>query len=154
MEALDLPVRLWPKRSRPFMPDTEPGAGTTPGEGLVGRAVVGQDSLDGDAMFRKPGNSALEHTDCGDSFLIRADLGIGETGVVIDDRVNVSGAEIRFVAATLACALRCCLPVPVALPFADEAPAPAIGNVAELRHIDMDQRPRVRGARNDATVPR
>lgn len=144
MEPLDLPVRLRPIRARPFVCDAQPNAGIAPGERSVGRPVVRQHALDSDAALGEPGDRALENTDRGDRPLIGADLGVCDAGVVVDDGVDVSGADVRLVTGvTLARPFRRSLAVPVALLLADESPAASVGDVAELRHVDMDQRSRI-----------
>lgn len=141
MEAFDLAVRLWPVGVRAFAPDPERRVSVSPGVGLVCGAAVGEHTFDGDTAAREPGDSAFENADGGDSFLITADLGVGDAGVIIDDRVDERGAATRFVA-RLALPAPCCraLPVPVSLMPADVTPAAAVWDVAELGHIDMDRR--------------
>ena len=70
------------------------------------------------------------------------DLGVGDTGVVIDDGVDVRLSHQR-VPPLVARLVRGGSAVAVALLSADVAPAPAVGDVAELLHIDVQHRPGV-----------
>lgn len=54
VEAFDLAVGLRPVGAGAFGVDAELGAGVAPGEGPVGRAVVGEDTFDGDAAGGEP----------------------------------------------------------------------------------------------------
>ncbi|GAB3248132.1 hypothetical protein GCM10027448_11320 [Nocardioides dilutus] len=113
--------------------------------GHVGAAVVGEDFLDRHSSFGEPGDCAVEHGDRGDGEFVVMDLGIGDPGVVVDDRVHERSPDLGLAAGVLrAGAVTGGLPVPVALLFAGEAPAAAIGDVAELLDVDVDHRAGVR----------
>ena len=88
MEPLDLPVGLWAVGAGPLVSDVEHGAGVSPGVGTIGRSVVGEDPFDGDAVVSEPCDGAFEHADRGDCLLVRADLDVGDAGVVVDDGVE------------------------------------------------------------------
>ena len=76
------------------MCDAESGARVSPGVGLVGGSVVGENALDGDSVVSEPGNGAFEYSDGGDSPLIGADLEVGDEGLVVDDGVEEGGAPL------------------------------------------------------------
>jgi hypothetical protein len=105
--------------------------------GAVGRAVVGQDPLDGHTAGREPVHRAVQDVDCSGGFLVIADLGIGDPGVVVDDRVDERGPEQRA-AVFVAGLVRCRGAVPAALDASDLAPAAAVGHVAELLDVDVE----------------
>jgi hypothetical protein len=115
-----------------------PGAGLRPVPGAVGRAVVGQDPLDGHTAGREPVHRAVQDVDCSGGFLVIADLGIGDPGVVVDDRVDERGPEQRA-AVFVAGLVRCRGAVPAALDASDLAPAAAVGHVAEFLDVDVEQ---------------
>jgi hypothetical protein len=124
--------------------DAEVGAGVAPGEGPVAAAVVGEHSLDRDAALVEPRHRSIEHADRGGGLLIGADLGIGQAGLVIDDGVHECGADERSgVLAALAGALRRGDGVGFALLTAEELVPAAVGDVAELGDVDVDQGPGV-----------
>ena len=59
----------------------------------VAEGVVGHQSLRGDAVLREEGERALEEAGDGRGSLVVVDLGVGEPGVVVDDRVHVVVAD-------------------------------------------------------------
>ena len=135
--------------------DAQLGAGVAPEVGPVGGAVVGQDAFDGDAAVGEPGDRAAQDPDRGGGLLVVVDLDVGDPGVVVDDGVQVGGADQRV--ADLACApVRSAVagPVLVALLAADVAPAAAVGDVAELLDVDVDQRRRGGRARSGGSARR
>jgi hypothetical protein len=67
------------------------------------------------------------------------DLGVGDPGVVAGDGVRERGAHVRVVVPVAGLAGRGGA-VPVALGAADEPPAAAVGDVAELVDVDVQQR--------------
>lgn len=75
MELRDLAVGLRSVGAGPFVCDLGSSAGVSPGDG------------------------ASEHAGRGDSFIVGADLNVGDTGVVIEagvrDRVHRSGAPVH-----------------------------------------------------------
>ena len=60
VEAFDLAVGLGSPGSGPLVCDAEVGAGVAPQVETVGRAVVGQHALDGDAAFGEPGDGSVQ----------------------------------------------------------------------------------------------
>ena len=69
-------------------------------------------------------------------------FGIGDTGVVVDGGVDIGLAHQRVPPLVLGLVRRGG-PVLLALPAADVTPAPAVGDVAELLHIDVQHGPGV-----------
>src|SRR5690606_35924381 len=63
---------------------------------------------------------------------------VGDAGVVVDDGMQVAGPDQRVVV-LVAGFVRRRGPVLLALLAADVAPTPAVGDLAELLHIDVDQ---------------
>lgn len=59
---------------------------------FVGGTVVGEHSLDGDAASVEPAHCTSQHADSGLGFLVIVDLGVGDSGVIVDDGVNEAGA--------------------------------------------------------------
>lgn len=110
--------------------------------GLVGGAVVREDALDADATVGEPGHRTAENSDRGVGFLFGMDLGVGDARMVVDDRVHEPGTQPWLVTVVpVACAGGGGLAVAFTLNAADEVPTATVGNVAELRDIDVDQRP-------------
>ena len=70
------------------------------------------------------------------------DLGVGDAGVVVDHGVDVGLAHER-IPPLVAGLVGCGGSVAVALLSADVAPAAAVGDVAELLHVDVQHRPGV-----------
>ena len=62
-----------------------------PGVGAVAAAVVGQDPFDGDSAIGEPRDGAFQGADCGGGLLVRADLDVGKSGVVVDDGMQERG---------------------------------------------------------------
>jgi hypothetical protein len=122
VEAFDFPVGLRASGPGELRFDAEVVADVTPGVGAVGGAVVGQDALDGDAVSSEPGHGSLQDADRGFGFLVVVDLGVGDSGVIVDDGVHerVSSGHIACDAAT-AGAQRGGRPVAHALRWADES---------------------------------
>src|SRR5437016_1817159 len=58
--------------------------GLVPGARVVGLSVVGQDPLDGDALFAVPGERSFEEADAVVGVLAREELGVGQTRVIVD----------------------------------------------------------------------
>src|SRR5690625_6525334 len=104
-----------------------------PGMRLVSRAVVGQHAFNGDAVACEPGDRPAQHGDSGDGPFIGADLGVSDTGVVIDHRVHERCADPRpIVRASLTGAPRGRPTVASALFAAEESVATTVGDVGEL----------------------
>ncbi len=109
--------------------------------GPVGRAVVGQDPFDGDAAVGEPGHGAAQDARWRSRRSRRRGSRRRRPGSGRRSRCARTRAHQR-VAVTCCAACRA-----VAARFvspwlaADEAPAAAVGDVAELLDIDVDQRP-------------
>lgn len=89
----------------------------------------------------KPCDSALEHADGGERLLIAADFGVGHAGMVVDDGVHECNSDLGAVSvAAFAGALGCLATVVFALLSTQEFVPTAIGDVAELSDVDVDQR--------------
>ena len=56
----------------------------------VGRAVVGHDALDGDAMASKPAERAVEEGDGAGLALVGQDLAVGEPDGIADGMCRIS----------------------------------------------------------------
>ena len=65
------------------------------------------------------------------------DLGVGQVGVIIDDGVDEGMSQQRLVMLVLS--RRGGLTVPVTVLTTDMAPVPAIGDVAKLLGVNVDQ---------------
>ena len=72
-------------------PDTQ----GSPSVGLIGRAVVGEYALNGDAVIGEPRHCASQDADRGLGLLIVVNLRIGDSRVIVDDGVDVGVAEQR-----------------------------------------------------------
>ena len=140
MESLDLAVGLGAVRPGPLRDDVECSAGVSPGVGAVGRPVVGQDTLHDDPAVSEPGHSPAQHTDGCVGLFVGTDLGLGQAGVIVNDRVDERGADPGPVALTaLAGPLGCLDRVALTLLAAEEFVPAAVGDVGELGDIDTDQ---------------
>jgi len=141
VESLDLPVRLRSIGAGSFVADAERGAGVGPSVCAVGGAVVGEHTLDGDASVGEPGDRSAQDADRGGGFLVGADLCVGDAGVVVDDGVQERGADQGpVVVASLTGSLRLKARVGFALLAREELMPAAVGDVAELGHVDVDHR--------------
>src|SRR3954454_6417620 len=91
-------------------------------------------------MFGEPGDGSVQDRSCGHGLLVVVDLGVGHAGVVVDHGMHEACADPGVVLPRLdAGAVAGGLAVGPALLDADEAPAAAIRDVAELGDIDVDQ---------------
>jgi len=140
VEAFDLAVGLGSIGPCAFGSDTELEAGCCPAAAAVAGTVVRQHSFDAHAAGGEPVDRMTQDGDGGGRGLVVVDLGVGQPGVVIQDGVDVGGADQRAVILVPAGADRSG-PVAFALGSAQVAPTPTVGDVAELLHIDVDQRP-------------
>ncbi|KWU67907.1 hypothetical protein AWW71_29450, partial [Bacillus cereus] len=138
----DLAVGLGPVGAGSFGRDVQFGAGVATCVGDVGAAVVGEHPFDGDAAFGEPGDRALQDPDRGDGFLIGADRGVGEPGVVVDDGVHEPGPESWF-GVLAPSRVGGGDPVGAALGDAHEPVPAAVRDIAEFGHVDVDQRTRI-----------
>lgn len=139
MEAFDLPVGLRPVGARFPDFDSELGAGIAPEVGFVGGAVIGKDSFDHDAASRKPGHCPSKNVDRGGSGFVTVDLGIGDPGMVVDDGVNEAGPDKQAALVVRGTSSRG-PDVPVALLASDESVTPAVWDLRDLLHVDVDHR--------------
>ena len=137
MEAFDLAVGLWSAWTGELRPDTTFGACVSPGVGSVGGTVVREHPFDADAADGEPGHCPFQNTDRSLGFLIVVDLGVSNTGVVIDHGVNerVPHENAAMFASFRAAGRR---PVPIALLSSDESPTAAVGKYpGSLIHVDV-----------------
>jgi len=96
----------------------------------VGPGVVGDQPFDaGDAEVSERRDRAFEECGAGRTLLVGRHLGVGEAGVIVDDRMDVVEPDARLVDSGLM----------VRNELASSAPAAAIGNPAELLHVHVDQ---------------
>lgn len=135
-EPLDLPNGLRAIRPDALVLDAQLRAGVSPQVRLVGAAIARQDPLNRDAARVEPLDRPDQHGGGGDGGFVIMDLGVGDTGVVIDDGMDV-GLAYERVPPLVARLVRCVGAVLLALLLADVAPAPAVGDVAKLLHIDV-----------------
>jgi hypothetical protein len=123
-----------------FGRDAEIRAGLSPQETAVAAAVVGQDPLHSHAAVGEPGDRVAKHRGRCLLGLVVVDLGIGDPGVVIDHGVDERGPELGFAGGGLQPR-----PVPGRLPVREAllatqiSPATAVGDVAELLDVDVDE---------------
>ena len=94
---------------------------------------VGEDPFDGDAVVSEPCDGAFEHADRGDCLLVRADLDVGDAGVIVEHGVQERGADVgmAFLGVSGAGAGGALL-VLLALLLAHVSPAAAVGDVPNL----------------------
>ena len=104
---------------------------------LVGAAIVGQDPLDGGPVGVEPLNSPHQYGGRGEGGFVVVDLGVGDAGMVVDDGVDVGLAHQRVVVLVVGLAWGGGSVLP-SLSSADVAPASAVGDVAELLHVDVE----------------
>ena len=71
------------------MTDAEGATGDGVDRGAVGPAVVGEQLLHGDAVAGVERDRTPQEGDDGDCCLIGKNLGVGQTGAVIDRDVNI-----------------------------------------------------------------
>jgi len=103
-------------------------SGTRPS--AVGEGVVGDHAVDRvDAVGGEVGGGAGQEGCGGDAFLVRVDLGVGQSGVVIDGGVDVVVADRAAVDPPAAHGLRTAVDVPSA----------AVRDPAELLDIKVDR---------------
>lgn len=142
VESLDFPVGLRAVRPRALRCDREFLAGIAPQEGAVRAAIVRQDAFDGDAAVGEPVDRPVQDGDGGDGGLVVVDFGVRDAGVVVDDGVHERVPQLGVVplAAGVAWGGRAVL---LALAAADITPAASVGDVPELLHIHVHERPGV-----------
>src|SRR5699024_1598421 len=111
--------------------------GVSPYVRPVGSAVVREDTRDGDVALVEPLDGPAEDSGGGQGGLVAMDFGVGDTGEIVDDGVDVCLAHQR-VAIFVAVLAGCGGSILFALPAADVAPASPLRDVAELLHVDVD----------------
>src|SRR3954449_1848606 len=115
------------------MADPECAAADRVDRGAVGRAVVGEDPLDVDAVAGVERPGAFEKGDRGGGFLVGQHFGVRQASAVIDRDMHAFPADRPFALAGEVRAGR----VPAAL-AGDAMPGAAL-DPPKLLHIDMDQ---------------
>jgi hypothetical protein len=80
------------------MPDAEPTQGFRIAPRSEGRAVVGHDALDGEAMPAEEAQGVEQEAQAGAALLVGQDLRIGQSGMVVDGPVKVFPADAPAVA--------------------------------------------------------
>ncbi len=93
VEPFDFAVGLGSVGPGALVDDGELRACSSPRLRAVARAVVGQDALDGDAGGGIPGVRAVQERGGGVFALVGEDLGVGETGVIVQGGVQVAVAQ-------------------------------------------------------------
>lgn len=109
----------------------------------VRAAVVRQHALDGDATVGEPLHRPLKESDGGDGRLVITNLCVRDTRVVVDDGVHVRVPKLGA-AVLIARLVWGDGAVLLALAAADVTLAAAVWDVADLLHVYVHQRPRVR----------
>src|SRR3954453_21599941 len=92
-EPLGLAVGLRAVRPGPQVADAQRATGNRVHGRAVGRAVVGDQLLDGDAVAREVLDGAAQEADGGDRLLVGEDLDVGQAGGVVDRDVHVFPAD-------------------------------------------------------------
>jgi hypothetical protein len=126
VEAFDLAVGLGPVGAGAFVGDVGVGERAGPVTGAIAGAVVGQCSFDVDAVGGEPGVRSFPERCGGRALLVVEDLGVGETGAVIERSVQVAVAGAgSFGGWCVASAV--------------DLPTTPFGDPTELFDIDVDQ---------------
>ena len=92
-ERLRLAIGLRPEGPRALQPHTPCRRGACEGAAHGAGAVVGQDTLDGDAMALEVGEGPLEEASGSRAALVRPGLDVGGAGVIIYGHVEEVEAE-------------------------------------------------------------
>lgn len=82
--SLDFAVGLWPVGARELRCCSEVFERGPPELGSVAGSVVGDDAFDGDAELVEELVGAVPETDGGDGLFVRMDLGVDDSGAVIE----------------------------------------------------------------------
>ena len=106
---------------------------------FVGGTVVREHSLDVHAPCVEPAHGPTKHSDRCDCGLVVMDLGVSDTGVVIDDGVHECHANLHA-SVFAAWFVRCHGPVLQALLTANKTPPATVGDIAEFLHVYVDHR--------------
>ncbi|BAX97296.1 hypothetical protein MSTE_01980 [Mycobacteroides stephanolepidis] len=142
VESFYFAVGLRPVRACALGNDVQLSARVAPGVRPVGRPVVGQDSLHGEAMLGKPCHRALQHADRGRGLFVGADLGVGNASVVVNDSAHERCSDPGVIAlAAFTGAPSGHARVDLAVSLTEELVPAAVGDIGEFGDIDMDQRP-------------
>jgi hypothetical protein len=116
------------------MADLQGAAGDGVDGGAVGRAIVGEHSLHGDAVAREERGRAAEEGDRGGGLLVCKDFGVGQAGAVIDRDVDVvpacRAADVAGSVGKAAAVVRASAPDPLAGAALDPS---------ELLDVDVDE---------------
>ncbi|MBM7367731.1 hypothetical protein JOC45_002438 [Gordonia hydrophobica] len=142
VEALNLAVGLRTVRARPLRCDRQGLAGIAPQVCAVRAAVVRQHALDGDATVGEPLHRPVKDGG-GDGRLVIMNFCVRDTRVVVDDGVHERVPELRT-AVLITWLARGDGAILLALAAADVAPAAAVGDVADLLHVQVHERPGVK----------
>jgi hypothetical protein len=127
VEPLDLLVGLGSSRAGLLHDGFRLGTCSVPEPGLVARPVVAQHAFAFNAVRGGPCDGAVPERDRGDGLLVSVDLGVDESGAVIERGVDValgSLASLREITSK---------------PAAMNPPAAAVGYAGDLLHVDVDQ---------------
>ena len=116
------------------MTDAERPAGECVDRGAVAAAVVGEHTLDVDAMPLVEGDSAPRKPTTVTAFFVAEHLGVGETAVVVDGDVHVLPADCAAEASSAIGPAR----IHVLDTAGDAVPGAAL-YPAELFDVDVDQ---------------
>jgi hypothetical protein len=141
VEAFDLAVGLGPVGTGALVGDAEFGARVGPVVGAVRATVVGQDPAHAHPTIGEPRDGVAQHGRGGLLGLVVMGFHVGHAGVVVEDGVQVAGPDqwLPVLALRGAGAGRGRGPVLLALLAADVAPAAAVGDLAELLDVNVDQ---------------
>ncbi len=120
------------------MADPERAAGDRAHGGSVGAAVVGDQSLGGDAVVGEVLNGAAQKGDGGGRFLVGENFDVGQAGGVVDGDVHVLPAAA---AAADTFGVGAAARGPALPGMAGEAVSGAVVDAAELLDVDVDQLP-------------
>lgn len=123
-----------------FVDDAELRASLAPRVRPVARAVIGEDSFDGNAVIGEPFGRAVRHADGGVFAFVGVHFDVGDAGMVINDGVQIPDPEVRLVAGVAgAFAVGGDGAVLQRLLASDEAVPAAVGDSPELGDIDVDE---------------
>jgi hypothetical protein len=101
-EAFGLAIGLGTIGSRETVFDAELPAGGGEEFGAIGRAAVGEEALDGDAMVGVKGDGLAEGIEGTGDFLVGTEAGESEAGVVVDGDVEGLDAGARIAVGAIA----------------------------------------------------
>ena len=84
MEPFDLAVGLWPVRPSELRGDSSVGERAAPESRSVARSVVGDDAFDGYSELVVERVRPDSEPDSGDGLFVRMDLGVDDSGSIIE----------------------------------------------------------------------